>query len=51
MEVFKIMKKIGINTIGDLEMFKRLELRPDETIEKSLNRYLKELGTDFEIKE
>ena len=51
MEVFSIMKQIGINTLADLEMFKRLELRPNETVEQALKRYLQELGKDFEIKE
>lgn len=51
MESLRIMKQIGIETLGDLEMFKRLELRPNETVEQGLKRYLQELGTDFKIKE
>lgn len=47
---FEIMKKIGINTLGDLEMFKRLEQRPNETTAQALKRYMEELGEDFKIK-
>lgn len=47
---FNIMKKIGINTMGDLEMFKRLEQRPNETTAQALKRYMEELGENFEIK-
>jgi len=51
MEVFKIMKQIGIETIGDLEKFKKEVVRLNETVEQALKRYLQELGKDFEIKE
>ena len=47
---FNIMKRIGINTLGDLEMFKRLEQRPNETTAQALKRYMEELGENFEIK-
>lgn len=48
---FEIMKRIGINTLGDLEMFKRLEQRPNETTAQALKRYNEELGKNFQIKE
>jgi hypothetical protein len=50
METFKMMKKIGIETFGDLEMFKKEVLLKNETIEQGLLRYIKELGTNFKIK-
>lgn len=51
MESLRIMEQIGIKTLGDLEMFKRLELRPNETVEQALKRYLQELGENFKVKE
>ena len=51
MEVFENMKKIGIHTLSDLEMFKRLEQRKDETVEQALKRYADELGENFKVKE
>lgn len=45
-----IMKKIGIETLADLARFKQEEQKPAETITQTLQRYLKELGEDFEIK-
>ena len=50
MEMFEIMRKIGITTFGDLEMFKKEVLLKNETIEQGLLRYAKELGENFKIK-
>lgn len=49
MKNFEIMKQIGIKTFGDLEMFKRLILNKNESIEQGLLRYAKELGTNFKV--
>lgn len=48
---WKIMNRIGIYTLGDLQRFAKEEQRKGETLEQSLKRYLKELGNGFKIKE
>ena len=50
MKTYELMKQIGIKTFGDLEMFKRLVLNNNETLEQGLLRYAKELGENFKIK-
>lgn len=45
------MKKIGIETLGDLARFKKEEQGTNETLEQALTRYLNELGKDFRILE
>jgi len=42
--MFELCKKLGIETLGDLERFKQEEKRPDETLKQALERYLKELN-------
>jgi hypothetical protein len=41
---FEILKKIGIETLGDLAMFIKEVKLPNETVEQALKRYAKELG-------
>lgn len=49
-ELMTLMNRIGIYTLGDIQRFKKEE-QGVETLEQALIRYLKELGTDFCIKE
>lgn len=44
-------KKIGIKTFDDLQRFKEKEVFENETLLEALERYAKELGKEFQIKE
>ena len=47
----ELFKKIGLETMADLQRFKAEEQGENETLEQTLVRYANELGTDFRIME
>ena len=47
----ELFKKIGLETMADLQRFKEEVQRENETLEQALVRYVNELGTDFRIME
>lgn len=47
----ELFKKIGLETMEDLQLFKNNEMQNGETLLECLTRYAKKLGTDFRIME